>query len=852
MSEKNFGRPLPPVRGRQLFKFEEVQNYDLSVFQLYDMMERHYLRKATGSDDEAKQYQTALEDKIKMMLGTLKPMVREDEQEIQTNQSDENEEEVSIIKDLRIIAEYHKKRQVDRTDTIQKLKNDLQEELRQIYITYEHHLLSKELENTKIIKIETPEDVKDTSNSSIEEVEIFLEPTPDKVHTLRTSTYHARKKINQMEDKHKKADKDLKVKTKKLEELDQAIKDRKEELVVKEQELQFKKEQIEEFLKEMQQLENGKISLDVETQTELLIAQYSPATSESEEEENENVEDTTEKYITGQKLLENDFIRHGRKMWTDKEVKNFLKNYKKTNSSQKQQPTPQIDTQKLTTEIVTTIKIIYSSTQDLKEILNEYHNKIMNELESLKNAKNKYATFQNYQEQYRNDMEKQIEKLQSYCDIQTEKLQYNYQELQTNYMEQIRKHISDNIETQFREQTRKWNEIIKTLQTVESHQRITKQTNKQDQKIKKLILIPNDKIEINQVTKVIREEAKKTDKIPEIKNIRKTRNNNIELKSVDNEITNLTEILKGKLDNVEIINPDQRKMKIILLRINNEITEEDLEQELLQKNYLESFKILKKIEVLKSNYNNWVLEAQAADCRKVVKWGKLKLFYEIVKVEFHIRVTRCTNCQELNNHVKSQCDYGTRCANCSERHHTEDCKDKDKKTRCINCIRCNKTDIEHQAYSPKCPIFQKVKQERLREYYSSKFMMTNEYNKNQQNLEMQKSGNQIRRQKETKAGTRYEPTRYPESYRSHEKQNDYGQSEYRRYEKRDSYKEKLRKQREEGKQLQKDREESRREDKIKDRNGEIRRIYIRTFENSSRAHYQYPKQYREAMPPNGR
>lgn len=119
---------------------------------------------------------------------------------------------------------------------------------------------------------------------------------------------------------------------------------------------------------------------------------------------------------------------------------------------------------------------------------------------------------------------------------------------------------------------------------------------------------------------------------------------------------------------------------------------------------------------------------------------------------------------------------------------------------------------------------------------------------------MQKSENQSKRQKETKKETRKESTKYPESYRSYEKQNDYGQLEYRRYEKRDLYKEKLTNHKEEGKQLQKYREVSRRENQIKDRNGETRRIYIRTIENTNRQNYRYsyPKYAGEAMPPRRR
>lgn len=95
-------------------------------------------------------------------------------------------------------------------------------------------------------------------------------------------------------------------------------------------------------------------------------------------------------------------------------------------------------------------------------------------------------------------------------------------------------------------------------------------------------------------------------------------------------------------------------MKIILLRLDKDITIDDLKQELEMKKYFTSFNIIKAIDVQKTQFNNWVIEASAADCRKLVKKEKIKLFYEIKKVAFHIRITRCTNCQDLNNHTKSQ------------------------------------------------------------------------------------------------------------------------------------------------------------------------------------------------------
>lgn len=836
MSERNF--PLPPSRGRLLYKYEDVQKYDVSIFQLYDLMERFYQRKVSGSDKEARNYQNALEQKIKLMSNKSDILTVDDKDENQTDKDSETlDEDDPLLRGLTQIADLYKKKQTDKKDTLQKLKNDFHEELRHRFITHEYNLLSKEIENSKINKLEDSDTGKYTSNSSIEEEDVILESTPSMIHTLRTGSYSARKKINQLEDKHKKSEKELKIKTRKLEELDQQIKKKKEELETKEQELLLKKEQIEEYLNELKQYEDKRKS-DESTQTEDSQNEYSLVSAGSDDEENEELDNSKEEITTGHKLLEKEFIRHGRKTWNDKDVTNFLRNYKKQNSaSPKQQSTLQLDMQKITIEVTATIKTIFSITQDLTETLNSYHDKILNELETVRNSKNKYTSFQTYQEQYKFEMQGKLHKLQQYCEKQTETLQSIYYESQENQTEQLRKHLLENMEKQFKDQTKKLDEIIKALHP--QNERSRQEPMMQTQKIKKLILIPNENMEISQVSKIIREEAKKSDKPPEIKNIRKTTNNNIELKSSEKEIDTISKLLENKQDNFTIIHPEERAMKILLLKINKDITKEELEDELTKRKYLETFTILKSIEIQKTSYNNWVVEAPAADCRKMVKMGKVKLFYEVFIVEFYIRVMRCTNCQELNNHVKSQCEFRTRCAKCSGKHETSGCEDK--VTKCINCIRYNKNEVNHPAYSPQCPIFQYEKDKRLKEYYKSKEIFPNmktltrenkdeiekmsrrNYKREDQHIGNQPSENRIR-------GNRYEnDNKYDNNYT---KSKEYTNNRYGRSDNQIKY----------------------REDEVKDRYGETRTITMRTFENSNRKNhnYTYPKYTREALPPSRR
>lgn len=726
MSGKNYGRPLPPSRGRFLYKYEEVQKYEVSIFQLYDLMERFYLRKASVSDDEAKNYQSALEQKIKSLSCQQDKLIIDEKDEDQLEQDDQSTEEDPLLLCLSQIADHYKKRQTYKKEAFQKLKNEFQEELRNRFITHEYEQLSREIEKAKLAQPTDLDIERNTSNSLIEKEDIIIESTPNIIHTLRTGSYSAKKKMSQLEEKYKKLEKDLKTKNRKLEELDRQLKEKREELETKEQELSLKKDQIEEYLKELKEQESRKKTKNEFTQTEDM-EEYSLLSTDSadDEEELESKEETSP--TRGQKLLEQDFIRHGRKTWSDKEVKNFLRLLKKQNtSSAKIQPSTQIDTQKLTTEITATIKTIYGITQDLTETLTTYHNKITNELETVRNSKSKYTTFQTYQEKYQTEMHGKLKRLQHYCESQIDQIQaFNY-EIQDNHIDLLRKQLIGNLNKQFQEQNQKLNEMLKTLciQKIKTTQEVKPVV----QKPKKLIIVPNKSIEVSQVTKIIREEAKKKDKQLEIKNIRRTKNNNIELKTLEKEVETISELLKNNSKDFEIINPEERKMKIILLRINKEFTKEELEEELSKRKYLNSFTIFKSLEIPNSTFNNWIIEAPAGECRKIVKTGKIKLFYEVIKAEFYIRVLRCTNCQELSNHTKSQCEFRSRCANCSGKHLTSECEENIKK--CINCLRYNKEDFNHPAYSPQCPIFQYEKGRRLQGYYKSKPQTQNFLSKN--------------------------------------------------------------------------------------------------------------------------
>lgn len=221
---------------------------------------------------------------------------------------------------------------------------------------------------------------------------------------------------------------------------------------------------------------------------------------------------------------------------------------------------------------------------------------------------------------------------------------------------------------------------------------------------------------------------------PELTNIRTTLNNNIKISATTEKIQQFTEILENseKIKNVTtIVNPETRKMKILLLRIPTDIQESEIEAELKTKVKLnpDSFTI---IQTEKGNSNNWIIELDAKDCRKLTKQKTIRILMEKIRVVHHIRVVRCTNCQAFNDHTKSTCKYNTQCANCAGRHLTDDCTET--KQSCINCIRYRENAINHRAFDPECPIYRLEKEERLKNYYR---------NQNQQSAQDQTSNMEL-------------------------------------------------------------------------------------------------------------
>lgn len=203
---------------------------------------------------------------------------------------------------------------------------------------------------------------------------------------------------------------------------------------------------------------------------------------------------------------------------------------------------------------------------------------------------------------------------------------------------------------------------------------------------------------------------------------------------------------RGFTAQYEIREPKKRDPRVILYSVPKNISDENISQQIYDQNLsiqdlytdFQSFKAAHRF-LWHSNaketdtQRNIVIEAKPLLRRLLIKIQRVKLGFQMIRVEDHILITRCFNCcglghrssGKLPNGQPIKCPHTTLvCSHCTGPHRFKVCPTKDNKSEavCHNChsenVRNKNTRLKtnHNAFAHECPI--------LRRYLESEFNRT--------------------------------------------------------------------------------------------------------------------------------
>ena len=144
---------------------------------------------------------------------------------------------------------------------------------------------------------------------------------------------------------------------------------------------------------------------------------------------------------------------------------------------------------------------------------------------------------------------------------------------------------------------------------------------------------------------------------------------------------------------------------------------------LLHNDFIKNFAIANKIEdhikvhVVKPLRNNQEVYQIFASVSPTLREGmqnyknKVLIGISSCRIYDRSRTKRCNNCQHYG-HFAKDCETPNEpvCGKCSGNHRTDGCLFPNEK-KCINCVRTNNKESNHEAFDHKCPTMMKYEKE---------------------------------------------------------------------------------------------------------------------------------------------
>lgn len=163
--------------------------------------------------------------------------------------------------------------------------------------------------------------------------------------------------------------------------------------------------------------------------------------------------------------------------------------------------------------------------------------------------------------------------------------------------------------------------------------------------------------------------------------------------------------------NCEVKEGESRNPKIKIIGIEEQVEEKSIIGQIKKQNEFISGSEMKLIKINKDVRNkfNVIIELDNKSYTKIMKEGKLNVFWNRCRVVNHVGIMRCYKCNGYN-HTKEKCKSSTACGKCSGEHETKDCDSNVK--MCINCKTLSKKfnlelDLDHYVWEYKCEVLRR-------------------------------------------------------------------------------------------------------------------------------------------------
>lgn len=169
-------------------------------------------------------------------------------------------------------------------------------------------------------------------------------------------------------------------------------------------------------------------------------------------------------------------------------------------------------------------------------------------------------------------------------------------------------------------------------------------------------------------------------------------------------------------DKYEVRAPRKKNLKLRIFDVDKEDCENDndfwnkiKDQNGIDRASIEG-KIINKSSGINARGTTLIVEVNATGRDKILETGKLKIGWNICKVQEYIGLLRCYKCCGFY-HIAKDCNKQEVCGNCAEKHTTKECKNPVKK--CVNCeekinvLKIKNITSNHSAYDSNCACYKR-------------------------------------------------------------------------------------------------------------------------------------------------